>query len=246
MATAAGAYNKSISELDTLITSLESHLGVSSSTPAPLPSHPTPSSSSTPSSTTSSSTSSTSTTPSSTATPSTSSTSTPTPSTSTPAAKSQPQSKKSTGPAAKKAPTPYDQFYKSHLQVGKLTSVAKHPSADKLYLCSVQISATETRQLVTGLVTHYPVSALQDRYVVVITNLPPKKLVGIESKAMLLAGDDGGGEAVVVKVLDPPKGVEIGDWVWLEGDEEQEIRLTYLTAWGRCPIQISALSYFGR
>ena len=59
--------------------------------------------------------------------------------------------------------------------------------------------------------------------VVVITNLPPKKLVGYESKAMLLAGDDGlTTKTGIIKVLNPPSGVNIGDAVYLEGDEEQE------------------------
>jgi len=71
---------------------------------------------------------------------------------------------------------------------------------------------------VTGLVGHYTVEDLRNRLVIVITNLPPKKLVGTESKAMLLAGDDGHTtKEGLVKVLDPPNGAVVGDRVYLEG-----------------------------
>ncbi len=84
----------------------------------------------------------------------------------------------------------FDDFKKIELRVGKIKSVENHPNADKLYVIKVDIGGEE-RQTVAGLRGHYTPEQLQDKSVVVVTNLDPAVLRGVESKGMLLAAQDG-------------------------------------------------------
>lgn len=99
----------------------------------------------------------------------------------------------------------FDDFAKIDLRVGKIVSVEDHPNADKLYILKVDLGS-EIRQLVAGLKKYYTKEELLDHYVVVITNLEPKKLRGVESQGMLLAADDGERVAILV----PDKEVKLG------------------------------------
>ena len=151
-------------ELSDLILSLESHLGVGQNTPVPLPSHPAPSSATINDNNKNTTTATTPTTvgldntdsnkPSSTK-PSTNPAPSGTQNQPQPSGQQQQPSggKKQTaaGKGTPKAPTPYDQYYKAHLQIGKLVEVKKHPTADKLFLCQVQVSSSETRQFINGI-----------------------------------------------------------------------------------------------
>ena len=84
----------------------------------------------------------------------------------------------------------FDDFEKIELRVGKIKSVENHPNADKLYVIKVDIGGEE-RQTVAGLRGHYTPEQLLDKFVVVVTNLDPAVLRGVESKGMLLAAQDG-------------------------------------------------------
>ena len=84
----------------------------------------------------------------------------------------------------------FDDFEKIELRVGKIKSVENHPNADKLYVIKVDIGGEE-RQTVAGLRGHYTPEQLLDKSVVVVTNLDPAVLRGVESKGMLLAAQDG-------------------------------------------------------
>ena len=84
----------------------------------------------------------------------------------------------------------FDDFKKIELRVGRIKSVENHPNADKLYVIKVDIGGEE-RQTVAGLRGHYTPEQLQDKSVVVVTNLDPAVLRGVESKGMLLAAQDG-------------------------------------------------------
>jgi len=110
-------------------------------------------------------------------------------------------------------------FSKAHLQVARLVTVDKHPQADKLYVCQVDIGAPDNRrQLVSGIVDYYTPAQLLNRLVITITNLAKAKLRGVESNVMLLAGDDSKtSKENRVILLDPPVGSEVGDRVYLEG-----------------------------
>jgi methionyl-tRNA synthetase len=76
------------------------------------------------------------------------------------------------------------------LRVARITQVEKHPKADKLYIETADLGR-ETRQIVSGLVPYYRPEELQGRNVLLVTNLKPARLRGVESRGMLLAADDG-------------------------------------------------------
>ncbi len=99
----------------------------------------------------------------------------------------------------------FDEFAKLDLRVGKIIEVNDHPNADRLYVVKVDLG-DEVRQLVAGLKKYYKPEELLNRYVVIIANLEPKKLRGVESQGMLLAADDG----ERVALLMPDKEVKLG------------------------------------
>ena len=83
-------------------------------------------------------------------------------------------------------------FSRLDLRVGRVTEVADHPNADKLYVIQCdQGPDLGTRQLVAGLKPYMPPEALKDQLVVVVANLEPATLRGQRSEGMLLAAQDG-------------------------------------------------------
>ena len=81
-------------------------------------------------------------------------------------------------------------FKKLDMRVARILSVENHPNADKLYVMEIDAGDGE-RQIVAGLRGHYTPEQLQGRTVVVVANLEPATLRGVESQAMLLAVQDG-------------------------------------------------------
>ena len=97
-----------------------------------------------------------------------------------------------------------DELDKIKLKVGKILKVERVEKADKLYKLTVDLG-TETRIIVSGLVKYYKEDELIGKQVVVVANLKPAKLRGIESQGMLLAaGDD---DVVKLLVLDNNAGI---------------------------------------
>jgi methionyl-tRNA synthetase len=86
-----------------------------------------------------------------------------------------------------------DEFKKVELRVARILSVAPVPGTDKLYKIEVDLGY-EKRTIVSGIREHYPPEELAGKVIIVVCNLKPAKLRGIESKGMLLAaeGHDGG------------------------------------------------------
>ncbi len=88
------------------------------------------------------------------------------------------------------------------LVAARIVEVSRHEKADRLYVERIDDGSGAERQIVSGLVGHYEPDELEGRTVIVVDNLKPAKLRGVESQGMLLAasvpGTDGG---EVVKVL---------------------------------------------
>jgi len=82
-----------------------------------------------------------------------------------------------------------DDFMKVELKVGKVLSAERVPKSDKLIKMQIDLG-TETRQIVGGIGKSYEPEQLVGRNVVVVANLKPAKLMGIESKGMVLAAGD--------------------------------------------------------
>lgn len=84
-----------------------------------------------------------------------------------------------------------DEFKKLDLRVGKIVKAEPIAGADKLLRLEVDIGS-ETRELVAGLAQYYTPEQLIGRQIVILANLKPRVLKGVESQGMLLAADVNG------------------------------------------------------
>ncbi|WP_148682435.1 methionine--tRNA ligase subunit beta [Pyrobaculum neutrophilum] len=82
-----------------------------------------------------------------------------------------------------------DDFKRVDLRVGKVLEAARVEGSRKLIKLVVDLGA-EKRQIVAGLAEYYKPEDLVGKYVVVVANLEPKRLMGVESQGMLLATCD--------------------------------------------------------
>lgn len=83
-----------------------------------------------------------------------------------------------------------DELDKVELKVGQIKEVSRIEKSDKLYKLSVDVGEENLRTIVSGLVPYYKEDELLNKQVVVVTNLKPAKLRGVESNGMLLAAGD--------------------------------------------------------
>lgn len=93
-------------------------------------------------------------------------------------------------PAAK-AEIQYDDFAKLDLKVGTITAAEKVAKADKLLKLEVDMGF-EKRTIVSGIALHFEPDAIIGKQVVVVANLAPRKMRGIESNGMILMAEDNG------------------------------------------------------
>ncbi|MDD4908132.1 MAG: hypothetical protein PHJ00_03620 [Candidatus Omnitrophica bacterium] len=90
----------------------------------------------------------------------------------------------------------YEEFRKIELKVAKIIDVQEHPNADRLYVIKVNAGDKE-KQVVAGIRASYAKESLVGKYVVLVDNLEPAVLRGVESQGMLLASSDEKGIAVI-------------------------------------------------
>ncbi|MGC1660461.1 MAG: methionine--tRNA ligase subunit beta, partial [Candidatus Acidiferrales bacterium] len=83
-----------------------------------------------------------------------------------------------------------DDFAKIDLRVGIVKTAERIPGADKLLKLQVDLGS-ETRQILSGIAPAYTPEELVGRKVVVVANLAPRKMRGLESAGMILAASDG-------------------------------------------------------
>ncbi len=91
----------------------------------------------------------------------------------------------------------YDDFLKIKLRVGRVVEASDHPNADKLIVLKVDLG-DEQRQIVAGLKGHYAPEQLLGRDLVIVTNLAPRMMRGLQSEGMLLAASTPDHDQVVV------------------------------------------------
>ncbi len=92
-----------------------------------------------------------------------------------------------------------DDFAKLDLRVGRVVACEKHPDADKLFILKVDIGEKEPRTIVSGLAGSYTPGQMIGKHIVVVANLKPSVIRGVESNGMLLAGKEGN-EVTVVEI----------------------------------------------
>jgi methionine--tRNA ligase beta chain len=91
-----------------------------------------------------------------------------------------------------------DDFQKMDLRVAKIISAEPVPGSEKLLKLSVD--AGESRQIVSGIAKVYAPADLVGKEVVIIANLDPRMMMGLESQGMILAAHGENGEPIVLTV----------------------------------------------
>ncbi len=100
----------------------------------------------------------------------------------------------------------YDDFSKLQIQVGQVIKCEEVPKSKKLLCSQVQIGST-TRQILSGIKQWYSAKDMVGKQVLVVTNLAPRNIAGLESQGMILMAEDDAGNAVLVS---PEKNIKTG------------------------------------
>ena len=100
-------------------------------------------------------------------------------------------------------------FERFELRVGQIKTVEPHPNADKLLVLKVDLGEPVERQLVAGIKLYYKPEELVGRKIIVIANLAPAVLRGVESQGMLLAAVNEGQVVILVPEKDIPVGSRV-------------------------------------
>ncbi len=103
---------------------------------------------------------------------------------------------------------PFSEFKKLEIKVATIKEVLNHPNADKLYVMKIDVGGKE-KTIVAGIKNSYKPEQLINRRVVVVDNLEPAVIRGIESQAMLLAASDDQG----ISILVPDREVKVGSLI---------------------------------
>ena len=102
-----------------------------------------------------------------------------------------------------------DDFAKLEFRVAEVVAAEDHPKADRLLVLTLQVGP-ETRTVVSGIKPHYTADTMVGKKVIVVANLAPAKLRGIESQGMILAAEDADGKLSLAGLdVDLPSGSEV-------------------------------------
>lgn len=94
-----------------------------------------------------------------------------------------------------------DDFLKVKFKVAKIIDCQPHPKADKLLVLTLKVGEEE-RTVVSGIKEYYKPEDLVGKKVIVVANLKPVKLRGVESKGMILAAEDNEGNLTLLTTLE--------------------------------------------
>lgn len=101
-----------------------------------------------------------------------------------------------------------DDFTKIELKVGTIIAAEKHPKADRLLVEQIDLG-TETRQIVSGIAKTFEPKDVIGKKVVVVSNLKPVKLRGVESQGMILCASNDKDLDIVTNLKDLPNGTKV-------------------------------------
>ena len=102
----------------------------------------------------------------------------------------------------------FEEFKKLELKVAQIKEVNDHPNADRLYVIIVDLG-DKTKQVVAGIKSSYKKEDLVGKQIVVVDNLEPAILRGVESHGMLLAAADETG----ITIVSPERKMKLGSVV---------------------------------
>jgi len=103
------------------------------------------------------------------------------------------------------------------IRVGRITKVWEHPEADKLFCEEIDIGEDEPRLIASGLRPYMDASDLENRLVLVLSNLKAMKMVGVPSHGMVLCASND--DHSRVKFVSPPVDAVVGERVTVPGFE---------------------------
>jgi methionyl-tRNA synthetase len=101
-----------------------------------------------------------------------------------------------------------DDFKKVELKVAKVTSAERVEGSEKLLKLMVSIGS-EDRQIIAGIGKKYDPAALIGREIIIVANLEPRQLMGLESQGMLLAANNSDGPIFLTPESEAEPGAEI-------------------------------------
>jgi methionyl-tRNA synthetase len=99
-------------------------------------------------------------------------------------------------------------FAKIKFRVATIEKVEAVPKSKKLFQIQLDVGELGKRQIVSGIALHYTPEQLVGRQIVIVANLKPAKLMGVESRGMLLAASTEGDQ--VLALLSPDKPIAAG------------------------------------
>ena len=112
-------------------------------------------------------------------------------------------------PPAVAAPIPDDEieidlFARVKLRTATIEAVESVPKSKKLYKLQLDVGELGKRQIVSGIAPYYTPEQLVGRQIVIVANLKPAKLMGVESQGMLLAASTEGDSALALLTPEKP------------------------------------------
>jgi len=105
-----------------------------------------------------------------------------------------------------------DDFAKVQLKIGEIKTAERVEGATKLLKLTVDIGEEAPRQILAGIAESYLPESLPGKKIVVVANLAPRKMRGLESQGMLMAATDAEGHAILLHPADPdavPPGAQV-------------------------------------
>jgi methionyl-tRNA synthetase len=103
----------------------------------------------------------------------------------------------------------YDKFMNIELRVAKIVEAARVEGTDKLMQLQLDVGELGPRQIVAGIAQAYEAEQLVGRRIIIVANLKPARIRGVESNGMLLAGDLDGRPIVATFDEDVPPGTRV-------------------------------------
>ena len=106
----------------------------------------------------------------------------------------------------KKEPIEFDEFLKVDIRVGRIVECDQPKGSKKLLRCLIDLGEAKPRQILTGLAEAYKPEEMKDQSVLVVVNLKPRQMMGLESHGMILTAESKKGP----RLLKAPKNAEPG------------------------------------
>ncbi len=110
---------------------------------------------------------------------------------------------------------PFEDFAKIELKVGKVHSAERVEGSEKLLRLMVDVGELDEqgnmhmRQILAGVGTVYTPEEMVNKQIVVVANLAPRTMMGLESQGMLLAASEGGAPVLLSPLKEVPSGTKV-------------------------------------